>query len=134
MKKNLAIFALATTCLLSGQVANAATTMGLAYYDVVSGSTNYSSTFTNTDGTVVINGWQTNDAPLRFTPSVTYAVVSRHYLSPDDVWASQPVTQDYPQSGSWYSYILSGVPSRTDLSIRVIANTGYNTRGAGNAY
>lgn len=134
MKKSL-LFSVAfvALALVGTQSASAAT--ALCYYSFNwpdNYHTSYStSSFSNTDGTVVVNGWQTNDRQLAKN---VYSVVKKGVFFDTYFGNSQTVAGNYPQSGTWYTATITNVPAGSEYYIKV-ENLIYGVnQGAGNAY
>ncbi|ARU60313.1 hypothetical protein CBW65_03970 [Tumebacillus avium] len=134
MKKALTLSIILTiTSFWIAQPAMAATS--LSYYEFTWPDNyhhSYSNTkFSNTDGTVVVNGWQTND---RQGAQNVYSVVVYGSFSDDYLGNAATVTGNYSQTGTWYSAVITNVPSGSGYQIR-IDNMVYGVnKGAGNAY
>lgn len=136
MKKQLAIAILAATAIIGNSYQAQAAT-ALSYYSFNwpdNYHTSYSnSSFSVSDGTVVINGWQTLD---RMPASNYYSVVKKGTFS--DTYASNEreikIDGNFSQTGTWYTREFTGVPNSSGYYIRIDnGNYGHN-EGAGNAY
>lgn len=85
-----------------------------------------------TDGQFTINGWQQSSAGVA---SVNYAVVSV-VGGTTKVHASQGVGNNYPKSGTWFNYYLTGVPKVDGTPYRMQFTNShiYNVSAGGNGY
>lgn len=84
------------------------------------------------DGQFTINGWQQAAAG---PASMLYEVVAT-FSSTVKVYSSQSVGSNYPKSGTWFNYYMTGVPLASGTPYRMrFTNTGYyNTSAGGNGY
>lgn len=136
MKKKSYIIPAITAALLVGSQ-TALADVAVCYYEFDSDvrTTAYStSSFSVTRGSLTVVGWQTNDAYLRITPSVTYQVVKKGFVYDTEIGNPSTVTGNYTQSGAWFTTYLTNIPSNSGYHLRTVMNSSYNTHGAGNGY
>ncbi|WP_211749273.1 hypothetical protein [Paenibacillus sp. Marseille-Q4541] len=92
-----------------------------------------SSSFNITQGTVTINGYQ-SDRVSSSKASVKYEIVKPLSSGAVNWYGQKTIAGSYPQNGSWYSSQISLSASPiTDARVR-ITNLSYDVYGAGNVY
>lgn len=142
MKKKVQVgIATLAVCALSLIAQPAFASPTVAFYSFsgvnISASSIYSNEFsvTNPYHVVTIKGWQDTSYPN--TPSNFYYYVVQKGAFLDTTYGTWNATQNYPQSGMWYSYTFNNIPYNNGTyyyRIKSVPNVNISMSGAGNAY
>lgn len=84
---------------------------------------------TNSNNVLTIAGWQESTAS---NPRLIYKVIKNNFFNTE--LGTKIYDGNIPQSGTWYNYTFTGIPTNTNLKMRIEGGGIGTINYAGNAY